>query len=151
MKKKYAGYINLKPLNGVIYPSSIQNIIMKNFIENSLNGIFYLSPTEILQAKYSITLKTLLSSETKVKGIVMLSSFMLGSNLKERLKFYNEAVKKKKQIYFILDEMSFKTKKDIDKIENFIMFNTKFFTDTKKRLNNYENHFMKKFKKITFV
>ncbi len=151
MKKKYAGYINLKPLNGVIYPSSIQNIIMKNFIENSLNGIFYLSPTEILQAKYSITLKTLLSSETKVKGIVMLSSFMLGSNLKERLNFYNEAVKKKKQIYFILDEMSFKTKKDIDKIENFIMFNTKFFTDTKKRLNNYENHFMKKFKKITFV
>ena len=151
MKKKYAGYINLKPLNGVIYPSSIQNIIMKNFIENSLNGIFYLSPTEILQAKYSITLKTLLSSETKVKGIVMLSSFMLGSNLKERLNFYNEAVKKKKQIYFILDEMSFKTKKDIDKIENFIMFNTKFFTDTKKRLNNYENNFMKKFKKITFV
>ena len=151
MKKKYAGYINLKPLNGVIYPSSIQNIIMKNFIENSLNGIFYLSPTEILQAKYSITLKTLLSSETKVKGIVMLSSFMLGSNLKERLNFYNEAVKKKKQIYFILDEMSFKTKKDIDKIENFIMFNTKFFTDTTKRLNNYENHFMKKFKKITFV
>ena len=151
MKKKYAGYINLKPLNGVIYPSSIQNIIMKNFIENSLNGIFYLSPTEILQAKYSITLKTLLSSETKVKGIVMLSSFMLGSNLKERLNFYNEAVKKKKQIYFILDEMSFKTKKDIDKIENFIMFNTKFFTDTKKHLNNYENHFMKKFKKITFV
>ena len=60
-------------------------------------------------------------------------------------------LKKKKQIYFILDEMSFKTKKDIDKIENFIMFNTKFFTDTKKRLNNYENHFMKKFKKITFV
>ena len=47
--------------------------------------------------------------------------------------------------------MSFKTKKNIDKIENFIMFNTKFFTDTKKRLNNYENHFMKKFKKITFV
>ena len=37
MKKKYAGYINLKPLNGVIYPSSIQNTIMKNFIENDLN------------------------------------------------------------------------------------------------------------------
>lgn len=151
MKRKYAGYINLKPLNGVIYPSSIQNIIMKNFIENNLNGIFYLSPTEILQAKYSITLKTLLSSETKVKGIVMLSSFMLGSNLEERFNFYNEAVKRKKQIYFILDEMSFKTKKDIEKIENFIMFNTKFFTDTKKCLNNYENDFMKKFRKVTFV
>ena len=65
MKKKFAGYINLKPLNGVIYPSSIQNILMKNFIETNLNGIFYLSPTEILQAKFSITLKTLISNETK--------------------------------------------------------------------------------------
>ena len=62
MRKKFAGYINLKPLNGVIYPSSIQNILMKNFIENHLSGMFYLSPTEVLQAKYSITLKTLISN-----------------------------------------------------------------------------------------
>ena len=45
MRKKFAGYINLKPLNGVIYPSSIQNILMKNFIENHFGGMFYLSPT----------------------------------------------------------------------------------------------------------
>ena len=77
MKKKYAGYIHLKPLNGVIYPSSIQNIIMKNFVEENLKGIFYLSPTELLQSKYAITLNTLLSKDTKVTGIVMLSSFML--------------------------------------------------------------------------
>ena len=151
MKKKYAGYINLKPLNGVIYPSSIQNTIMKNFIENDLNGIFYLSPTEILQAKYSITLKTLLSSETKVKGIVMLSSFMLSKNYSERLQFYHQAIKAKKQIFFILDEINFKTKQDIEKIENFIIFNTSFFTETKKFLNKYEDYFMKKYKKITFV
>tara|TARA_B100000029_G_C17320315_1_gene867825 strand:- start:57 stop:512 length:456 start_codon:yes stop_codon:yes gene_type:complete len=151
MKKKYAGYINLKPLNGVIYPSSIQNTIMKNFIENDLNGIFYLSPTEILQAKYSITLKTLLSSETKVKGIVMLSSFMLSKNYSERLQFYHQAIKAKKQIFFILDEINFKTKQDIEKIENFLIFNTSFFTETKKILNKYEDYFMKKYKKITFV
>ena len=31
MNKKYAGYINLKNLNGVLYPSSMQNIMMKDF------------------------------------------------------------------------------------------------------------------------
>ena len=91
MKDRFAGYINLRPLNGVIYPSSIQNIIMKNFVENELNGIFYLSPTEILQAKYSVTLQTLISSETKVKGIVMLSSFMLSKNYRERMFLFKKA------------------------------------------------------------
>ena len=81
MKKKYAGYINLKTLNGVLYPSSIQNIIMKNYIENNLKGIFYLSPTEVLQSKFPITLNTLISKETKVSGIVMLSTFFLPKNL----------------------------------------------------------------------
>ena len=42
--KSFAGYINLKPINGVIYPSSIQNIIMKDHISSILKGKFYLSP-----------------------------------------------------------------------------------------------------------
>ena len=84
---KYAGYINLKNLNGVLYPSSIQNIMMKEYIQKTLNGIFYLSPTEILQAQFPITLKTLIGKETKVKGIVMLSSFYLPEDYKIRVKF----------------------------------------------------------------
>ena len=102
MKKKFAGYINLRPLNGVIYPSSIQNILMKDFIENNLNGIFYLSPTEVLQAKFSITLKTLISNETKVSGIVMLSTFLLPQNYKERTSMYKKLLgsKKKNVFYF---------------------------------------------------
>lgn len=151
MKDRFAGYINLRPLNGVIYPSSIQNIIMKNFVENELNGIFYLSPTEILQAKYSVTLQTLISSETKVKGIVMLSSFMLSKNYRERMFLFKKALKAKKKIFFILDELNFKSKEDIEKIENFIVFDNNFTTKTKKNLTNFENSFMKKYKKVTFV
>ena len=81
----------------------------------------------------------------------MLSSFMLSKNYSERLQFYHQAIKAKKQIFFILDEINFKTKQDIEKIENFIIFNTSFFTETKKFLNKYEDYFMKKYKKITFV
>jgi sporadic carbohydrate cluster protein (TIGR04323 family) len=151
MKKKYAGYINLKPLNGVIYPSSIQNILMKNYIENNLKGHFYLSPTEILQAKFSITLNTLISNKTKVYGIVMLSCFLLPKNITERFSIYKSLLASKKKLYFIFDELKLENKKDIDEIENFIIFNSEYFVKTKKNLNKFENNFMKKYKNISFV
>ena len=151
MKKKYAGYINLNTLNGVLYPSSIQNIIMKNYIETSLNGIFYLSPTEILQAKYPITLNTLISKETKVSGIVMLSTFFLPDSYNQRLSIYKKLLSTKKKMYFILDELAIENKKDISKVEDFIIFNCKHFINTKKKLNEYETAFMKNYSKISLV
>ena len=48
--------------------------MMKEFIQKT-RWNFHLSPTEILHAKFPITLRTLLAKETKVEGIVMLSSF----------------------------------------------------------------------------
>mgnify|MGYP001252108410 CR=1 FL=1 len=151
MKKKYAGYIHLKPLNGVIYPSSIQNILMKNFVEENLKGIFYLSPTELLQSKYSITLNTLISKDTKVYGIVMLSSFMLPKSFSERNDLYAKILRSKKKIFFILDELSLEKKNDIDKIEDFIIFNSKFFIETRKGLDKFQKSFMKKFTNVSFV
>ena len=151
MRKKFAGYINLKPLNGVIYPSYIQNILMKNFIENHLGGMFYLSPTEVLQAKYSITLKTLISKETNVSGIVMLSSFLLPNNYKERESVYKRLIISRKKMFFILDELSLEKKQDIEKIEDFIIFNSKHFIDTKKKLSAYESLIMKQYKDVSFV
>ena len=38
--KRYTGYINLKPINGVLYPSSIQNILMKNYVVENLKESF---------------------------------------------------------------------------------------------------------------
>tara|TARA_A100001011_G_scaffold400428_1_gene514901 strand:+ start:3152 stop:3604 length:453 start_codon:yes stop_codon:yes gene_type:complete len=149
--KKFAGYINLKNLNGVLYPSSIQNIMMKEYIQNVLKGIFYLSPTEVLQAKFPITLKTLLGKETKVDGIVTLSTFYLPENYFIRKQIYKEITKAKKSIHFILDELVFRTSKDIDKVEEYLIFNDPFFTKTKIRLNSYENFFMRRFNKISFV
>ena len=140
--KKFAGYINLKNLNGVL---------MKEYIQNTLKGIFYLSPTELLQAKFPITLKTLIGKETKVDGIVMLSSFYLPDNYLVRKKIYKEIIKTKKTIHFILDELVFSSKKDVDKIEEYLIFNDSFFTKTRLKLNDEEKSFMKNYNKITFV
>ena len=87
----------------------MQNILMKDYVQQKLKSIFYLSPTEVLQAKYAITLQTLLGPETSVSGVVMLSSFLLPSNSLERFKIYSMALKNKKSIHFILDEIIFKT------------------------------------------
>ena len=149
--KKFAGYINLKNLNGVLYPSSIQNIMMKDYIQNKLKGIFYLSPTELLQAKFPVTLKTLIGKETKVDGIVMLSSFYLPDNYFVRKKIYKEIAKTKKSIHFILDELVLSSKKDVDKIEEYLIFNNSFFTETRLKLNSEEKYFMSNYNKITFV
>ena len=149
--KKYAGYINLKNLNGVLYPSSIQNIMMKDYVQNILKGIFYLSPTEVLQAKFPVTLKTLIGKETNVHGIVMLSSFYLPQNFIIRKQLYKDIIKMKKTIHFILDELELKKKQDIEKIEEHLIFNDPFFTNTKLNLNDYEKEYIKKYRKITFV
>tara|TARA_B100001057_G_scaffold496294_1_gene597392 strand:+ start:442 stop:894 length:453 start_codon:yes stop_codon:yes gene_type:complete len=149
--RKFAGYINLKQLNGVLYPSSIQNIMMKDYIQNVLKGVFYLSPTELLQAKFPITLKTLVGKETKVDGIVMLSSFYLPDDYIVRKQIYKEITKMKKSVHFILDELILKSNKDIDKIEEYLIFNNSFFTKTRVKLNEEEKFFMKNYNKVTFV
>ena len=125
--------------------------MMKDYINKKLNGIFYLSPTEILHAKFPVTLRTLISKETKVSGIVMLSSFYLPENYNIRKQIYRETIKNKKPIYFILDEMIFKNKKDIEKVENFIIYNNQFFTDVKLKLSLEEKKIAKKFEKVNFV
>ena len=148
--KRYAGYINLKPINGVLYPSSIQNILMKNYVTDNLKGKFYLSPTEVLQAQNPITLNTLISNEVKVDGIVMLSTFSLPLDNKKRKIIYNRALKNKKELHFILDEMVFNKIEMIENIENYLIFRNEFFTKTKNKTNNFEKKLANS-SKVSFV
>ena len=152
MKKinRYAGYINLKPINGVLYPSSIQNILMKNYVTDNLKGKFYLSPTEVLQAQNPITLNTLISNEVKVDGIVMLSTFSLPLDNKKRKIIYNRALKHKKELHFILDEMVYNRIEMIENIENYLIFRNEFFTNTKNKTNNFEKNLANS-SKVSFV
>ena len=151
MKKNYAGYINLKPLNGIIYPSFIQNIILKDYVQNKLQSSFYLSPTEILQAKHSVTLSTLASDETKLNGIVMLSTFFLPQKKNERIEILNQCLKLKKQLHFILDEIIVTKKIDLKLVEEYMIFSSLFFTKTKTKLNKFEKDLIKPYKNISFV
>ena len=144
--KRFAGYINLKPINGVLYPSSIQNILLKNYVTDFLKGKFYLSPTEVLQAQNLITLNTLISDEVKVNGIVMLSIFFLPFQKKKRDILYKRTLNNKKELHFILDEIIFKDKKDVKKIEDSLIFRNNFFTETRFKTNNFEQKIINSFR-----
>ena len=85
MKKMpiFAGYINLKPINGIIFPSYAQNQINKEYITSKLNGEFFMSTNENTYGKNNIVLRSLLE-EKSLRGICLLSVYSLPDIKKQR-------------------------------------------------------------------
>ena len=147
--KTYAGYINLKPINGIIFPSYAQNQINMNYIVNNLKGQFFLSTNENTYGKNNIILRSLLE-EKGIKGISLLSIFSLPEIKKDRIDIYKLALKHKKELHFVFEEKKFSKKNDIEKIEDFLIFNESFFTQKKTNLTSFEKKYFLD-KKWTFV
>ena len=141
--KKIAGYLNLKPINGIIFPSYVQNQINKEFIENKLNGSFFMTTNENTYGENVIVLKTLIKNKS-ISGIVMLSTFCLPDNYMLRKEIYKLIKKNKKSLHFIFEELSFK--KDINEnlIEDYLIFDNKFFTKKKLSISSHEKIFINK-------
>ena len=135
--KTYAGYINLKAINGVIFPSYAQNQMNKDFIVNTLNGQFFLATNENTYGSNNIVLISLLK-EKYISGVVMLSVFSLPNAFYERENIYKMCLRNKKEIYFNFENIKFKSKKDIEKIEEYLIFNNEFFTKKKSSITKFE-------------
>ncbi len=139
--KKIAGYLNLKPINGIIFPSNVQNQLNKDFIENKLKSSFFMTTNENTYGENSIVLKSLIKNKS-IQGIVMLSTFCLPNDYKNRREIYKLIKKYKKSLHFIFEELSFKKKIDEEIIENFLIFDNDFFTKKKTDLDNFEKIFI---------
>ena len=145
MKKIYAGYISLKPINGVIFPSYIQNQTNKNFITNNLNSTFFLSTNENEYSENRIVLNSLINEKNKISGIVMMSAFSMPENAMLRSKIYKDLFKNKKELHFIFENYLVKKKGDEKKIEEYLIFKNEFFINLKSSLNKFERkHFVSK-------
>ena len=138
MKKIYAGYISLKPVNGVIFPSYIQNQTNKNFITNNLKGTFFLSTNENEYSENRIVLNSLINEKNKISGIVMMSAFSMPESAMLRLKIYKDLFKNKKELHFIFEDYFIKKKGDEKKIEEYLIFKNEFFINLKSSLNKFE-------------
>ena len=144
--KTYAGYINLKPINGVIFPSYAQNQINRNYIITKLKGQFFLSTNENTYGKNNIILRSLLE-ERRIKGICLLSIFSLPKKINDRNVIYNLALKYKKELHFVFEEQKFIEKKDVEKIEEFQIFkNIKILSSLMTMISNQGIHFSEKIK-----
>ena len=142
MKNKvYAGYINLRPINGVIFPSYSQNQINKNFIEQNLKGKFFLSTNENMYSENDIVLNSLIKEKNNLNGVVMLSAFSLPQKFSRRKEIFKNLLKNKKNLHFVFEEFKFKEKKDMNQIEEYLMFTENLFTKKKSSIAKQENKF----------
>ena len=142
--KKIAGYLNLKPINGIIFPSYVQNQINKDFIENKLNGSFFMTTNENTYGENSIVLKTLIKNKS-INGIVMLSTFCLPDDYENRKEIYKLIKKNRKSLHFIFEELSFKKNINENIIEDYLIFDNPFFTKKKTDLSYNEKIFTNKY------
>jgi len=141
--KKIAGYLNLKPINGIIFPSYVQNQLNKDFIETKLKSSFFMTTNENTYGENSIVLKSLIKNKS-ISGIVMLSTFCLPNNYSRRREIYKLIKKNKKSLHFIFEELSFKKNIDENVIESYLIFDSYFFTQKKTSLNTFEKKFINK-------
>ena len=141
--KKIAGYLNLKPINGIIFPSNVQNQLNKDFIETKLKSSFFMTTNENTYGENSIVLKSLIKNKS-VNGVVMLSTFCLPNDYNNRKEIYKLIKKNKKSLHFIFEELSFEKNINEDLIENYLIFDNDFFTRKKTELSTFEKLFINK-------
>jgi sporadic carbohydrate cluster protein (TIGR04323 family) len=115
MKKNVRGYIFGKEFMGERAPQHIQNITIRDYcIKNSL--IYNLSLVEYVFENSTFMLMEGIKELDNLYGIVMYSMFQLPEKESDRKHILNLVIKKKKKIFFALENRVLSNKKDFDEI-----------------------------------
>jgi len=120
--KKVRGYIFSRSINNNRVPQHVQNIVIRDFCNNS-DLQYYLSATEYSMKNCYLILKSVLKEMNKFDGIVFYSINQLPIEKKERIKIYKKMFKKSKFLFFAVENLSIKKIGDIDRIEKIIEVN----------------------------
>ena len=114
---KIRGYIHSRPFMGERVPQNIQNLVIRDFCEK--NNLFYnLSASEYSMSNSHKILDQIIQELKNLDGIVAYSVFQLPIDNKKRYTLLNQIIKKKKKIYFALENMKLFNREDLEKIEN---------------------------------
>jgi len=117
MKKDVRGYIFGKEFMGERVPQQIQNIVIRDFcIKNKL--YYKLSLVEYVFKKSTFMLKEGLKEIDKIYGIVFYSLFQLPEDEKDRNLICKFVVKKKKKLFFALENIEMSSLDDLKKINS---------------------------------
>jgi sporadic carbohydrate cluster protein (TIGR04323 family) len=138
---KLKGYIFSRPFLGERVPQHIQNIVIRDYCTKN-NIIFLMSATEYAIEGSAYVLSELVHDLKNYDGIIFYSLFQLPTKKKERHGVYNSIIKYKKQIHFVVENISVKNKNDFINIEKIFLLknqtiNTKNSSIRKGVLKNY--------------
>ena len=112
----FRGYIYSRPFLNERVPQHIQNIVLRDYCKKN-NMRFLLSSTEYTMKDSFIIFNQILKDLNKITGIVMYSLFQLPENDEQRYKILSKIITQKKQLHFALENLSLKTKEDINRID----------------------------------
>ena len=143
------GYIFSRPFLGERVPQHIQNIVLQDYCKKN-NIDLQLSATEYTYNDSSFILMELLEKIDKYDGIIFYSLLQLPKKIDVRFNLYKKILKKKKYLYFAVENIHLKNEKDKKIIEE--IFRLKLITseDIKKNLGSrkfYVNYRHKKVKR----
>ena len=112
----YRGYISSRPINGSIIPQSLQNLKIRDYAKIK-NLDYKLSVTEYRMKKTYYALDSLKKEIKLLRGAILFSIYQLPEDKKLRVDFLNYFIKKKKELFFALEDIKIMDKTDIDEIE----------------------------------
>ena len=133
--KGYRGYIFSRSINKNFIPQRVQNLVIRDFAYRK-KIFFKLSLTEYNMKNCYIMLNTFLKDVNKIDGIIFYSIEMLPTDKKEALKLIDLFLKKKKSLYFALEELKVSSKKDLMRIKEILMIKKNYM---KKKDAIYQN------------
>lgn len=118
--KGYRGYIFSRSINKNFIPQRVQNLVIRDFAYRK-KIFFKLSSTEYNMKNCYIMLNSLIKDINKIDGVIFYSIEMLPTDKKEALRLIDFFLKKKKNLYFALEELKVSSKKELMIIEEILM------------------------------
>jgi len=116
----FRGYIFSRSIDNNFIPQRVQNLVIRDFAFRK-KVFFKLSSTEYNMKDCYIMLNTLVKDINKIDGIIFYSIEMLPTDKKKTLKLINLFIKKKKILYFALEELKVSSKKDLKRIMEILL------------------------------
>ena len=116
----FRGYLTSREFMGERVPQHIQNQIIRDFCKKN-NLHYLLSATEYSMNSSTLMLSQLVEELSSLNGVVFYSLFQLPIENKIRNYFINQFLKKKKIMYFAVEDLSIKNHSDKERIDNIWM------------------------------
>ena len=126
--KGYRGYIFSRKINGNFIPQRVQNLVIRDFALKK-KIFFKLSSTEYNMENCYIMLNSLIKDINKIDGIIFYSIEMLADDKKKTLKLIDFFIKKKKTIFFAVEELKLSSKNDLKKIKEILLIKKFYLRD----------------------